>query len=47
VLSLDRVIDKQAEFIAYLHDFRLMTFLMLLLLPLVLLLRSRPEPDSD
>ncbi len=46
VLSLDRVIDKQAEFIAYLHDFRLMTILMLLLLPLVFLLRGPQKPGS-
>lgn len=42
VISLNRMIDKQAEFIAYLHDFRLMTVLMLMLMPLVLILRS-PE----
>ncbi len=46
VLSLDRVIDKQAEFIAYLHDFRLMTILMLLLLPLVFLLRGPKKSES-
>jgi hypothetical protein len=40
--SLQRVVDKQAEFIAYLHDFRLMTVLMLMLLPLVFLIRN-PE----
>lgn len=47
VLSLERVIDKQAEFIAYLHDFRLMTILMLALLPLLLLMRSPPKGDQD
>lgn len=38
--TLQRVVDKQAEFIAYLHDFRLMTLLMLILLPLVFLIRN-------
>ena len=49
VLSLDRVIDKQAEFIAYLHDFRIMTVLMLLLLPLVLMLRgpAKIAPEAE
>ncbi|MCG8543202.1 MAG: hypothetical protein MJE12_03220, partial [Alphaproteobacteria bacterium] len=47
VLSLDRMIDKQAEFIAYLHDFRLMTVLMLALLPLVFLIRSRKDDPAE
>jgi len=46
VLSMEKVIDKQAEFIAYLHDFRLMTLLMVLMLPLVLLLRIRPPGEQ-
>lgn len=46
VLSLDRVIEKQAEFIAYLHDFRLMTILMLALLPLLLLMRRPSKADA-
>ena len=45
VIALNRMIDKQAEFIAYLHDFRLMTVLMLILLPLVLILRSPEKLD--
>jgi DHA2 family multidrug resistance protein len=40
LLRLNSLIDKQAEFIAYLHDFRLMTVLMLCLLPLLMLMRS-------
>jgi DHA2 family multidrug resistance protein len=47
VMSLDRMIEKQAEFIAYLHDFRLMTVLMLALLPLVLLIRSREDEPAE
>ena len=47
VLSMEKVIDKQAEFIAYLHDFRLMTLLMVLLLPLVLMLRIRPPGEQS
>jgi hypothetical protein len=39
-------VDKQAEFIAYLHDFRLMTVLMLLLLPLVFLIRNPSDETS-
>jgi DHA2 family multidrug resistance protein len=46
LLSIQRVVDKQAEFIAYLHDFRLMTVLMLLLLPLVFLIRSPSDEPS-
>jgi DHA2 family multidrug resistance protein len=46
LLSLQRVVDKQAEFIAYLHDFRLMTVLMLLLLPLVFLIRNPSDETS-
>ena len=46
VLSMEKVIDKQAEFIAYLHDFQLMTLLMVLLLPLVLMLRIRPPGEQ-
>ena len=40
LLSIQRVVDKQSEFIAYLHDFRLMTVLMVLILPLVFLVRT-------
>jgi len=47
VLRIDRVVEKQAEFIAYLHDFRLMTILMLSLLPLLLLMRSAPKDEDE
>ena len=47
LLSMEQVIDKQAEFIAYLHDFRLMTLLMFLLLPLVLVLRIKPPGEME
>ena len=47
LLSMERVINKQAEFIAYLHDFRLMTLLMILLLPLVLVLRIKPPREME
>ena len=46
LLSIQRIVDKQAEFIAYLHDFRLMTVLMLLMLPLVFLIRPPADPPS-
>lgn len=44
--SLQRIVDRQAEFIAYLHDFRLMTILMLMLLPLVFLIRNPEDVPS-
>ena len=40
--SLQREVEMQAEFMAYLHDFRLMAVLILLLLPLVFLMRGQP-----
>lgn len=45
IVSLDRMIERQAEFIAYLHDFEIMTIATLCSLPLVLLLRS-PRPQD-
>jgi len=47
LLRLNGLIDKQAEFIAYLHDFRLMTVLMLCLLPLLFLMRAPSRSDSS
>lgn len=44
--SLQREIELQAEFMAYLHDFRLMAVLILLLLPLVFLMRGQPPPKK-
>jgi DHA2 family multidrug resistance protein len=43
---LNALIDKQAEFISYLHDFMLMTVLMLCLLPLLLLMKSPTRSGS-
>jgi DHA2 family multidrug resistance protein len=46
LMSIQRVVDRQAEFFAYLHDFRLMTVLMLMMLPLVFLIRPPAQPPS-
>ena len=46
LLSMEKEIHRQAEFIAYIHDFQLMTLLMVLLLPLVLVLRIRPPGEQ-
>ena len=40
MLSLERVVGKQAEFMAYLHDFELMAFLTMFALPLLLFMRT-------
>ena len=45
LVSLQREVERQAEFIAYLQDFRLLTVMILLLLPLVFLMRGRPKDD--
>jgi DHA2 family multidrug resistance protein len=45
MLSLERMVGKQAEFMAYLHDFELMTFITLLALPLLLLMRTRRDEE--
>jgi DHA2 family multidrug resistance protein len=42
IFRLDREVQQQAEFLAYLQDFQMMTILILLLIPLVFLLRGRP-----
>ncbi len=46
MMTLNRVIDKQAEFMAYLHDFHIMTVFALCVLPLLLLMRTRPTEDA-
>ena len=46
ILSLERVVNKQAEFMAYLYDFELMAFLTLFALPLLLFMRTR-KLDED
>ncbi len=45
MLTLDRMIELQAEFIAYLHNFEIMTIATLCALPLVLLLRTKRPQD--
>ncbi|MBL22778.1 MAG: hypothetical protein CMM48_02650 [Rhodospirillaceae bacterium] len=47
VMRLNEIVDAQAEFVAFLYDFQLMTILVALCLPLVLLLKpSRKAPRS-
>jgi len=41
--ALAREVQRQAEFLAYLQDFQIMAILIVLLVPLVFLLRSRPK----
>lgn len=43
--SLDQLITQQAEFIAYLHNFELMTLFIACAIPLVLLMRTRRGRD--
>lgn len=46
VASLERMIDRQAEFLGFLHDFHILTICTLCILPLVLLMRiQKPERD--
>lgn len=45
MLSLERVVTRQAEFMAYLYDFELMAFITLFALPLLLLMRTRKEEE--
>jgi MFS transporter, DHA2 family, multidrug resistance protein len=45
MLSLERVVSKQAEFMAYLHDFELMSFITLSALPLLLLMRTKRDEE--
>ena len=47
LLSLEREVERQAEFLAYLYDFRLMTVLILLLIPLVFLMRGAPRDKAS
>jgi len=46
VMRLSEIVDSQAEFIAFLYDFQLMTIVMLLCLPLVLLLKPSRKRAS-
>lgn len=43
MMVLDRMIEKHAEFIAYITDFQIMTFLTLAMLPLLVLVRSQKD----
>jgi len=45
MLSLERMVGRQAEFMAYLRDFELMTFITLSALPLLLLMRTRRDEE--
>jgi len=45
--SLNREVQRQAEFLAYLQDFQMMTILILLLIPLVFLLRGRSRSGDE
>ena len=46
VMRFNEIVNSQAEFIAFLYDFQLMTIVMLLCLPLVLLLKPSPKRTS-
>ena len=41
VMALDKLIEKQAEFMGYIIDFQIMTLVTVLLLPLLLLVRIK------
>ena len=46
VASLEKVIDMEAQFIAYIHDFNVMMFTILALMPLLLFMRSPAAADA-
>ncbi|HAA92841.1 MAG TPA: hypothetical protein DCS82_08510 [Rhodospirillaceae bacterium] len=46
VASLEKVIEAEAEFIAYIHDFTVMMFTIVALMPLLFLLRSPEKADE-
>jgi DHA2 family multidrug resistance protein len=46
MVTLDRMIEKQAEFMAYLHDFQIMTVFTLCIFPLLLLMRTPSTEDG-
>jgi len=46
MVTLDRMIEKQAEFMAYLHDFQIMTVFTLCIFPLLLLMRTPTTEDG-
>ena len=45
--NLEKVIDAEAEFIAYIHDFTVMMFTMIALMPLLLLMRSPAKAEAE
>ena len=47
LLSLEREIQRQSEFLAYLQDFQMMTIIILLLIPLVFLLRGQSRSGGE
>ncbi|MDB3953689.1 DHA2 family efflux MFS transporter permease subunit [Alphaproteobacteria bacterium] len=46
VASLEKVIENEAQFIAYIHDFTVMMFAIIALMPLLLLMRSSAKADE-
>ena len=46
MVSLNRLVDQQAEFIAYLHDFQIMTIVTICTLPLLLLMRRQRDSGA-
>ena len=44
IAGFERIIDRQAEFLGYLHDFQIMTIFTLFSIPLILMLRTK-APD--
>ena len=46
MMALDRLIDKQAEFMAYIIDFQLMTIVTLMMLPLLFFIRLDGQKKS-
>ncbi len=46
MLSLERVVNRQAEFMAYLHDFQIMAFMTLFALPLLLFMRQTKRDEE-
>ncbi|HAA93329.1 MAG TPA: MFS transporter, partial [Rhodospirillaceae bacterium] len=41
MMALDRLIDKQAEFMGYIIDFQIMTIMTVLMLPLLFFVRIK------
>jgi len=43
MLTLEKVIDKQSEFMGYLYDFQLMTIITICFMPMLFFMRSKPS----